>query len=461
MIIRFYTKFFSRLVRSLVIGLTILGLSSSPLNVFAEATYDPSFYAQNDILFYNPSDTSCASSGGSVNQLSGSDNRQKIWNYLTARGLSNEQAAGVLGNIQSESGGTFSPTINEYSQTFPGGGYGIVQWTGGRRDNVLAALTSANPDLVAKYYNVDYSTYVKSYTGAAQGFVSKSASTGTLMPVADNDALLLTELNFLYQESTNRTVSSAAIARTTGASKGETEWDALKKQTTIQNASNLWVYSFEIPASIDQTAIARVTNGQKIYDMYSNATSGAACTASVSGDKKAIALAIINNKNITFEAQAGKDIVSAIAAGTNNGNDFPCGMNINILKLIEAVGTGHTIRINSTNRACYNEVPSGGFVGDAHFNGNGSAVDFGRIDGKPSYQSEGANLIITLAAPYILNNSGIGQTGCFSTLTNLPPNIKIRRFPDACTHLHIDILPNTDPNLKCRPTLGCDKSQQT
>ena len=286
------------------------------------------------------------------------------------------------------------------------------------------------------------------------------------MPVADNDALLLTELNFIYQESTNRTVGSAAFSKTVGVTKGETEWDALKKQKTIETASNLWVYSYEIPAGIDATAVARVANGQKIYDLYSNVTSGSACASSVggnntNGDKKSIALAIMNNKNIRFEADAGQDIISGIAAGTNNGNDFPCGMNINILKLIEAVGTGHTIRVNSTNRACKGIVPSGGFVGDPHFNGNGSAVDFGPIDGKPSYQSEGANLIITLAAPYILNNSGIGQTGCFGTLTNLPSNIKIRRFPDACSHLHIDILPNTDPNLKCRPTLGCDKGQQT
>lgn len=82
--------------------------------------------------------------------LNGSTNEQRIWNYLIAKGLSPCGAAGLMGNIQAESG--FSPTnlqnsfekklgytdatytaaVDDGSYTnfiHDGAGYGLCQWT--------------------------------------------------------------------------------------------------------------------------------------------------------------------------------------------------------------------------------------------------------------------------------------------------------------------------------------------
>jgi hypothetical protein len=74
-------------------------------------------------------------------------------------------------------------------------------------------------------------------------------------------------------------------------------------------------------------------------------------------------------------------------------------------------------------------------------------------------------------APFLVNNSGVGQvTGydgsfCLPTasLTSLPSGIQINRFKDGCHHLHIDLPPNSDPDLKCKAGVsfgGCDESNQ-
>lgn len=432
--------------------------------IFAiDGSFNKDFYSSNDILFYDPRDTPCNVFSGTITSLSGYDNREKIWNYLTARGLTAEQAAGILGNIQSESAGTFSPTIQEYGKDFGDSGYGIVQWTGGRRTNIVNKLWEEHSDLMSKYYNSDYSTQGKSYTGITQGFIPKSASTGELMPEIDNDALLLTQLNFLYTESTNRKINSSGIDNSSGVEPGDTEWDAIKKQATIEGASNIWVYSFEIPANVDATAKVRVSNSQTIYDLYANSVSGKVCETTT---KMSLAKDIISTGNINFYEPLDRKIITDVANGSNNGNDLPCGVNINILKILDAIAkAGHKLRVNDLNRGCQKSTAGGLSTSSSrHYAGNGSAIDLGPIDGMSSYSLAGANLILKYADPYLVDNSGIGQSqsSCLPNL-NLPDGIKINRFNDGCNHLHIDLPPNVDQNLKCKVPIyygGCDESQR-
>lgn len=66
-----------------------------------------------------------------ANLLAGSNDKEKIWNYLVGTmGFSAIQAAGIMGNIQQESG--FSPTAVNRSS----GAYGIIQWLGSRKTNL-------------------------------------------------------------------------------------------------------------------------------------------------------------------------------------------------------------------------------------------------------------------------------------------------------------------------------------
>src|SRR4051794_5140784 len=61
-----------------------------------------------------------------------SANDKAVYDYFRAKGLTNFQAAGVVGNLDQESG--IDPTIHQYNN---GPGRGIAQWSaGGRWDTI-------------------------------------------------------------------------------------------------------------------------------------------------------------------------------------------------------------------------------------------------------------------------------------------------------------------------------------
>jgi hypothetical protein len=62
------------------------------------------------------------------------DTRRTIWAFLRGSGLSKPVTAGVMGNIQAESG--FKPDVVERGS---GIGYGLVQWSYDRRTNLFNA----------------------------------------------------------------------------------------------------------------------------------------------------------------------------------------------------------------------------------------------------------------------------------------------------------------------------------
>jgi len=66
--------------------------------------------------------------------VTGTDPKSTIWNYFVAKNIPPFQIAGIMGNMQSESG--FSPDIIEGGSHGPmptSRGYGIVQWTPGTK----------------------------------------------------------------------------------------------------------------------------------------------------------------------------------------------------------------------------------------------------------------------------------------------------------------------------------------
>lgn len=74
----------------------------------------------------------CSADGGS-DTLTGKDNPEKTWNFFKAKGLSDEQVAGIMANIKQES--DFDPQIMQkggrskdpYDAGF--GGWGLIQWS--------------------------------------------------------------------------------------------------------------------------------------------------------------------------------------------------------------------------------------------------------------------------------------------------------------------------------------------
>lgn len=232
--------------KKLYVGLCVfiaVVLATQPI-VYAELKED---FVKNEIIFYTDSETSCTPSGANI---SGENNKEKIWNYLRGSGLSEEQTAGVMGNMQAESG--FSPTRHEDSQGWSGGGWGLVQWTGGRRKAVVNAL----PENLKKYHSEEYG-------GATTDGRVES------IPMEDNDALLAAELDFMIEESSNRPITEKRYG--TAAS----EWELLKTLSSIEDAAVFWHNNFEVSSDSPSKVIkSRGGFAQKIYDEYKGSGGG-------------------------------------------------------------------------------------------------------------------------------------------------------------------------------------------
>jgi hypothetical protein len=267
--ILFYSKFFSRKIRPAILVLTIIALSSGPLNVFAVATanYDPSFYAQNDILLYNPTDVACSSSGGTVSgsltganptSLTGATNQAKTWGYFIARGLTPVAAAGAMGNIAQES--NFSASAKEARSN---GGLGIIQWTASRRTNLENAATKAGVDLT------------------------------------NNDAALLFELNYLWDGEYNAMTwqkqvnAETTIEGNTAIASYNSKFSSQKAPSQAGNGSTMVFHSLversnDVPTDADKypgagVLTGRIDKARGFLQQFGGAsTSSGSCSTNVS-----------------------------------------------------------------------------------------------------------------------------------------------------------------------------------
>ena len=319
---------------TLVTIVAALIMTIFPLDALAQVAEDPckldenntceEDYDRQNIRWYRPKDEACAPSGGSgssVSSLRGADNREKIYNYLMDAGLTSKQAAGVVGNINIESGRTYSPTIQEFGRGFGNWGYGLVQWTNpengpnGRRTEVVNFMTERHPDLMAKYYKAEYSTQPGSYSGEAGGYVPKNAVTGESMPVEDNDKLLLAQLDFMYKESTSRPISSSTAGRGFGT-VDDNEWETVKAKDDIAWASNVWVFNFEIPGDIEATAAERVIDGEEMYALLNSAGSSGAGTNACGADQVVLSGAAATRAVQIAEAELARWESGEMAPGT-------------------------------------------------------------------------------------------------------------------------------------------------
>jgi hypothetical protein len=195
---------------------------------------------------------------------------------------------------------------------------------------------------------------------------------------------------------------------------------------------------------------SRVNDGMDGYDTD---------TSTADDGKQALAQQIIDGGKVTFVEPLDNQIINDVASGANDGNTFPCGVNIGVLNIIAAIAADHTIVINDMNRACQNSTANGASSDlSRHFAGNGSAIDFGPIDGIASYSIRGAALIVQAASPFLVANSSVGQAGCGLDLV-LPAGVNA--ISDVCNHLHVDIPPNVDVDLQCKAGVyfgGCDNA---
>lgn len=239
-----------------------LSITSIPVSALEEADY-----ISQGVSYYGQEEAVCSGSFVAGSSVSGTDNRAKIWNYLVQKGLSGQQAAGIMGNMQEESG--FNPARE---QDGSGTGWGLVQWDKDRRTAVRNYIASKDPSLAK--YEAEFDKYGGA-TSASTGYVHKD------IPVEDNDKLIALQLEFLYEEAITRKVfvqkKFPEQRRIAAKYTGKIEWEALKAAPNIKDASNIWLFSFERPGNqSDDHAAKRAGYGQAIFDELNRGGSGVA-----------------------------------------------------------------------------------------------------------------------------------------------------------------------------------------
>lgn len=170
-------------------------------------------------------------------------------------------------------------------------------------------------------------------------------------------------------------------------------------------------------------------------------------------EKQALAQKIVDKNKITYLASTEPvPTIEDIANGTYDGDSRPCGININILKAIDAITDKHSIQISSISRLCSGRLAGAG-VNSSHYAGNGSALDISAVDGRATTgRDAGALSVIEIISPILteaaLSSGGTSRIGQSQCGPKVQPGAGIRVFQDACHHLHFDVPPKSDPNLE-------------
>ena len=152
-----------------------------------------------------------------------STNKEVIWSFLRSKGLSEEAAAGVMGNIQQES------NFNPESTNSKSGAYGLFQWTGGRKAGLKSYAKSQGKS--ASDINVQLDYFWKELNGSEK----------STMGVVTNDSYSsASEYAKAFESSYERSGGSAVSKRQTYAEKILAEFHGTQYHDTssvIQSAS--------------------------------------------------------------------------------------------------------------------------------------------------------------------------------------------------------------------------------
>jgi len=152
-----------------------------PYTAAAHALSNDQLNVLNSQVYYF--NTEVCDSSASNSTLTGTDNVSKAFNYLIGKGLNKIQAAGILGNLEQESGGVINPGAEQTAGAWQdtsndsGHGVGIAQWDGGRRAALLSAAKaqSANPQDLAFQLDYLWHELTTSYTSVLQHLKSATA----------------------------------------------------------------------------------------------------------------------------------------------------------------------------------------------------------------------------------------------------------------------------------------------
>jgi hypothetical protein len=218
---------------SLILGLTTV---FAPMTAQAAAQYDL-HAALYDSVWYDSKDYSDPCAAGNTTKdstaatLSGNDHVSAAYNFFIGKGLTAEQASGIIGNMISESGiepqrleSVFSklvPADQIAANLVPGHlGWGIVQWTPYGKMVVPTQAATKDPNSLG------------------------------------------VQLDFLWGQLSGTGLGSSAPETSALA--------AVKAATTPDAAATAFVVKYERPANVAGTAPIRVVNAIAVYQFVKN-----------------------------------------------------------------------------------------------------------------------------------------------------------------------------------------------
>ena len=233
-------------------------------------------FSATGTIFFDPEGCADSGGGGSTSTaggeavVSGSTAEEKIWSGLISMNVTEEVAAGIMGNMFGESG--FSPARyeNKFRSTWESGydwendpsesrGVGLIQWSFGRRVNLFKYLREKNSSLVDKYLKKP-GTY-----GGLGGdeFIQKADSP------EEANALYSLELSFLIDEMKNNSHYAAVFNETTVSGA------AVVFATNVEGCSTCTVGSENTEARRQKAeSVFQQYHGKKSFGAGSTGSSG-------------------------------------------------------------------------------------------------------------------------------------------------------------------------------------------
>lgn len=217
--------------------------------------------------------------------LKGNNNEEKIWNFLTGKGLSAHGAAGLMGNLYAESALNSMNLQNTYEKSL---GYTDATYTAAVDSGKYSNFVHDNAG-----YGLAQWTYYTRKEALLQYAKSVVASIGDLEM----------QLGFLFKELSSGYASLLAN---------------LKIATSVRTASDAVLTIYERPADQSECVkVQRASFGQTYFDKYAEASAanqqtGTGCTA-----EALIAIAVAE---IGYHEKASNSNLDDKTANSGNGN---------------------------------------------------------------------------------------------------------------------------------------------
>lgn len=203
-----------RLTQTFALAIAVVFMAASSAGAAPLPPEDLQILDRDSTWYTTETLASCGGGSTANVDFNGGENAKIAFQYFIGRGLTPNQSAGFVGNLQAESG--VDPGIQEGQPISGRGGYGIAQWTGSRRVALETFAQQNGEQLDSLQFQLDY----------------------------------------LWEQELMKGYKTSVL-------------DPVKASSTIRQASDIVLHKFEAP--LDQSVKVeeyRASLGQKVYDLY-------------------------------------------------------------------------------------------------------------------------------------------------------------------------------------------------